>query len=109
MQWQVILLLLFERLSSWQETGGELEQATATLTHWLTLDPLSEEASRRLMRLHLALGDPTAAGQVYATLRTRLAEDLRVKPSPDTVALAEPIPAPPAPPPRSPFRPTPLQ
>ncbi len=91
LQWQVRLLLLFERLSSWQETGGELEQATATLTHWLTLDPLSEEASRRLMRLHLALGDPTAAGQVYATLRTRLAEDLRVKPSPDTVALAEHI------------------
>src|SRR5207244_8755341 len=31
-QWQVRLQLLFERLSSWQESGGELEQARVTLT-----------------------------------------------------------------------------
>src|SRR5205823_4717657 len=44
-QWQVRLHHLFERLSSWQESGGELEPARATLTRWLTLDALSEEAS----------------------------------------------------------------
>ena len=60
-QWQVRLHLLFERLSSWQEAGGELEQARVTLTRWLALDPLSEEASRRLMRVHLAQGDASAA------------------------------------------------
>jgi DNA-binding SARP family transcriptional activator len=60
-QWQVRLQLLCERLSSWQEAAGELVQARATLTRWLALDPLQEEAYRRLMRVHLALGDATAA------------------------------------------------
>src|SRR5438876_7859379 len=90
-QWQVRLQLLCERLSAWQEESGELEPARATLTRWLALDPLAEEASRRLMRVHLAQGDPTAALQVYATCRARLAEELQVKPSADTVALAEHI------------------
>jgi len=90
-QWQVRLHFLFERLSSLQETGGELESARLTLTRWLALDPLSEEAYRRLMRVNLALGDPSAALQVYATCRARLAEELRVKPSAETVALAEHI------------------
>src|SRR5438105_3839093 len=90
-QWQVRLPLLLDRLSSWQEGGGELEPARATLTRWLALDPLAEEACRRLMRVHLALGDASAALQVYATCRARLAEDLRVKPSAETVALAEHI------------------
>jgi DNA-binding SARP family transcriptional activator len=90
-QWQVRLLQLCERLSSWQEAAGELEQARATLLRWLELDPLSEEASQRLMRVHLARGDGSAALQVYATLRARLAEELQVTPSADTVTLAEHI------------------
>jgi DNA-binding SARP family transcriptional activator len=90
-QWQVRLQLLFDRLSSWQEAAGELEPARATLTRWLALDPLSEEAYQRLMRVHLARGDASTALQVYATCRARLAEELQVKPSPDTVALAERI------------------
>jgi DNA-binding SARP family transcriptional activator/predicted ATPase len=90
-QWQVRVQLLLERLSAWQEDGFELEPAKATLTRWLGLDPLAEEASRRLMRVHLAQGDPTAALQVYAILRARLAQELRVKPSAETVALAERI------------------
>ncbi len=90
-QWQVRLLLLCERLSAFQEVAGELEQARATLTGWLALDPLSEEAYRRLMRVQLARGDPSAALQVYATCRERLAEDLRVQPSAETLALAEQI------------------
>ena len=90
-QWQVRLQFLFDRLSSWQEAAGELEQARATLTRWLAFDPLQEEAYRRLMRVHLALGDPTTALQVYSICRARLAEELQVKPSADTVALAEHI------------------
>src|SRR5712692_5544562 len=74
-----------------EEGGFELEQARATLTRWLALDPLSEEAYRRLMRVQLALGDASAAWQVYATCRARLAQDLRVEPSAETVALAEHI------------------
>jgi len=90
-QWQVRLLLLCDRLSAWQEAGGELEQAIATLTRWLALDPLAEEAYRRLMRVHLALGDASAALQVYATCRARLAEALQIAPSAETIALAERI------------------
>src|SRR5216684_1301358 len=90
-QWQVRVQLLCERLSSWQEAGGELESARATLTRWLALDPLAEEAYRRLMRVQLARGDPSAALQVYATCRERLAEDLRGQPSAETLALAEQI------------------
>jgi DNA-binding SARP family transcriptional activator len=90
-QWHVRVQLLCERLSSWQEAAGELEQARATLTRWLALDPLQEEAYRRLMRVQLALGDAAAALQVYATCQARLAEAMRVKPAADTVALAERI------------------
>ncbi|HET8851445.1 MAG TPA: AAA family ATPase, partial [Ktedonobacteraceae bacterium] len=90
-QWQVRLQLLYEQLSSWQEAAGELEPARATLTRWLALDPLAEEAYQRLMRVQLARGDTSAALQVYATCRARLAEELQVKPSADTVALAERI------------------
>src|SRR5258706_130660 len=90
-QWQVRLQLLCERLSAWLESAGELEQARATLTRWLALDPPAEEAYQRLMRVHLARGDASAALQVYATCRARLVEELQVKPSPDTMALAERI------------------
>src|SRR5438552_2775013 len=90
-QWQVRLQLLCDRLSTWQEGAGELEPARVTLTRWLAFDPLSEEAYRRLMRVHLALGDATTALQVYATCRARLAEELQVEPSAETVALVERI------------------
>ena len=90
-QWQVRLHLLYDRLSLWQGTSGEFEQARMTLTRWLGLDPLHEEAYRRLMQAHLALGDPEAALQVYATCRARLAEELQVPPSAETVALAEDV------------------
>jgi DNA-binding SARP family transcriptional activator len=90
-QWQVRLLLLCDRLSNWQEAAGELEQARTALVRWLALDPLSEEASRRLMRVDLAQGEAAAALQVYATCRARLAEELQIEPSADTLALAEHI------------------
>jgi WD40 repeat protein/DNA-binding SARP family transcriptional activator len=90
-QWQVRVQFLLERLSAWQEEGFELEAAKATLTRWLALDPLSEEAARRVMRVHLAQGDPSAAGRVYASLRARLAQEVRLKPSAETVALFERI------------------
>jgi DNA-binding SARP family transcriptional activator len=90
-QWQVRVQLLCERLSSWQEAAGEWEAAKATLLRWLALDPLAEEAYRRLMRVHLAQGDARAALQVYATCRARLAEGLQLAPAPETVALAERI------------------
>jgi DNA-binding SARP family transcriptional activator len=90
-RWQVRLQLLCDRLSSWQEAAFELEQARATLRRWLEFDPLQEEAYRRLMLVHLALEDPTAAWQVYVTCQARLAEELQVEPSAETATLAEHI------------------
>jgi predicted ATPase/DNA-binding SARP family transcriptional activator len=90
-QWQLRVLFLLERLSAWQEEGFELEPAKATLTRWLTLDPFAEEACRRLMRVHLAQGNPTAALQAFAALQARLAEELHIAPSAETMALAERI------------------
>jgi DNA-binding SARP family transcriptional activator len=87
-QWQVRLQLLFDRLSSWHEAAMEHERAQAVLTRWLALDPLQEEAYRRLMRVHLALGEPNAAWQVYINCRARLNQAMQVEPSPQTVALA---------------------
>jgi DNA-binding SARP family transcriptional activator len=87
--WQVRLLALLDRLSSWQESAGEWESAKVTLTRWIMLDPLAEEAHRRLMRIALAQGNSTASLQIYTTLQTHLAEVLQTTPSPETVALAE--------------------
>jgi DNA-binding SARP family transcriptional activator len=50
-QWQVRLEALCDRLSACQEEAGQPEQAGLTLQRWLALDPLAEEASRRLMRM----------------------------------------------------------
>lgn len=89
--WQVRLLTLCERLSALQEAAGELEQVRLTLTRWLSLDPLSEEASRRLMRVYVTQGDTISALQVYTTLQTRLTEALHLNPDAKTEALAESI------------------
>ncbi|GHO92748.1 transcriptional activator [Reticulibacter mediterranei] len=90
-KWQVRLLTLCERLSAWQEATGEMEQARLTLTRWLSLDSLSEEASRRLMRVYVTQGDASSALQVYVTLQNRLAEALHMNPDAKTEALAEGI------------------
>jgi len=87
--WHVRLLAVLDRLSSWQESGGEWESARATLTRWIMLDPLAEEAYRRLMRVALAQGNTTASLQIYTTLQAQLAEVLHITPSPETIALAE--------------------
>src|SRR5258708_7762802 len=73
-QWQVRLLQLFDRLSAFQEESFEMEQARATLTRWLALDPLSEEPSRRLMRVHLARSDAVPALQWFTAPRPRPAQ-----------------------------------
>ncbi len=67
---------------------GRQEQAKLTLARWLTLDPLAEEAYRRLMRLELMMGNSTDAWRVYVTCRARLGEALQIKPSAETVELA---------------------
>ena len=89
--WYLRMHLVFDRLSQWYEEAGEIEQAIATIIHWLSISLLNEDASQRLMRLHFATGNRVAALQAYETLRVILASEVHVEPSPETMALAERI------------------
>jgi predicted ATPase/DNA-binding SARP family transcriptional activator len=57
----------------------------------LSLDPLSEEAHRLLMRFLAAKDDRAAALAQFETCRHVLAEELGVEPSPETARLSERI------------------
>ncbi|HLZ80896.1 MAG TPA: AAA family ATPase, partial [Ktedonobacteraceae bacterium] len=79
---------VFDRLSQMQFEAGELEAAIETVNRWLVLSPLQEDAYRRLMRLHFAAGDRTAALHTYDTCRARLSTGMQTEPTLETVALA---------------------
>ncbi len=83
--------------SARSEQEGRHAETRATVLRWLGLDPLSEEAHRRLMRAHFADGDRGAALAAYARCRELLARQLDVEPSEPTLALARQIGASPAP------------
>ena len=53
----------------------------------VAIEPYRESGYRRLMRIHLALGDRADAVRVYERCRTLLAQDLGELPSPETRAL----------------------
>src|SRR5579863_2392965 len=86
--WYLRINEIFDRLSHLQFEAGELMPAIETVSRWLILAPLHEDAYRRLMRLHFAAGDRAAALQAYDTCRARLATDMQTEPTPETVALA---------------------
>src|SRR5260370_13957666 len=71
-----------------QLEAGELEAAIETVSRWLVLAPLQEDAYRRLMRLHSATGDRVAALHAYDTCRARLSTGLQTEQTPEPVALA---------------------
>src|SRR5579872_2558526 len=107
--WHLRINEIFDQLSSLQFEAGELEPAIATVSRWLVLAPLQEEAYQRLMRLHFAAGNRVAALRAYDECRVRLATDMQTEPTPETVALASRMRAV-APPPRrqTPIPPTAL-
>ncbi len=86
--WHLRTSEVFDRLSQMQFEAGELEAAIETVNRWLVLSPLHEDAYRRLMRLHFAAGDRTAALHAYDNCRAMLATDMQTEPTPETVALA---------------------
>ena len=67
------------------------EEALRWARELVRADPLSEDAARRLMRLHAASGDRAAALAVHARLEERLRRELRVVPSRRTRELVEEI------------------
>ncbi len=84
-------LQIFDRLSQIEFEAGELANAATTTTRWVAYDPLDETACRRLMQIHLANGDRSAALQVYGSCRAALARDLGIEPSDETTSLAQRI------------------
>lgn len=69
----------------------EYERALAYALRATQSDPLREEAWRDVMRLHVALGQPSAALQQYAELERVLKEGVGARPSGSTQQLAEQI------------------
>jgi len=76
-----------ERFEATGDVGRALEQAQRLLT----LDPLSESAYRRAMRLHYLAGDRAQALDTYHRCQAVLHDTFAVDPLPDTVELARAI------------------
>jgi len=95
-----------EGLASAAEAAGDAAAALGWTRRQTVLDPLDEEAHRRLMERLARAGQRSAALGVYERLRERLRRDLQVAPSRATRALADELradepgaaPAPPGPP-----------
>ncbi len=77
------------RLAQRQAEAGDVEAGAATLVRAIALDPLSEEAHRRLMRLHVDHGSYNAAIRQYRSCADILRRQLATVPEPSTTALHE--------------------
>ncbi|MHB8296531.1 MAG: AfsR/SARP family transcriptional regulator, partial [Acidimicrobiales bacterium] len=75
------------RLAEVREQSGELDRAADVLERAVVLDPLAEEAYRRLMDALARLGRRDAARRAWARLQGRLAE-LELEPEAATISLA---------------------
>jgi DNA-binding SARP family transcriptional activator len=73
------------------EQKGDLAGALSFAQRLLALDPLAEEAYRRLMRLHYLAGDRSAALGLFERCRQVLQEEFDAAPHPGTAALARDI------------------
>jgi len=69
------------------ETNGELAAALPLAQQLIELDPLSEDAHRRLMRLHYLRGDRAAALLAFDRLEQLLKHEVGTAPGRDTLAL----------------------
>jgi DNA-binding SARP family transcriptional activator/tetratricopeptide (TPR) repeat protein len=89
--WHRRLDIIFERLTKLYFDEGRFSEGIQVGLDWIKHTPLNETAYRRVMRLHIAAGDQTAAQQTYRACQTKLAKELDVEPSPETKALAASI------------------
>jgi DNA-binding SARP family transcriptional activator len=69
------------------ENEGDLAAALRHASALVDLDPLSEHAHRRVMRVHYLRGDPAAAAAAYERCRDTLRRELNAAPSKETEAL----------------------
>ncbi|PYE54989.1 AfsR/SARP family transcriptional regulator [Deinococcus yavapaiensis] len=70
------------------ERTGQSSEALRVVQRLLYLDPLSEDAHVRLMRLHASTGNRHRAWTCFEQLRTRLRRELGVEPLGETQGLA---------------------
>jgi TolB-like protein len=85
----VLAIGLLERLALHQEQSGALDEAIATARHLVSIQPVSEEGHRLLMRLLAASGRRTDALQQYQACVDALRRELDSQPSPQTTRLFE--------------------
>ncbi|GBF06032.1 transcriptional regulator, AfsR/DnrI/RedD family [Deinococcus aerius] len=76
------------RAATRSEERGEWAEALRAAGRLLDLDPLSEEAWRRVMRLHYLSGDRPAALRAYQRCQEGLERELGLTPEAETQALA---------------------
>lgn len=86
--WHGRLNLIFDTLSQLQFEAGDLPAGIETATRWKAHDPLGEVAPQRLMQLHFADGNRSAALQVYEAYGQMLALELGARPAPEIETLA---------------------
>jgi predicted ATPase/DNA-binding SARP family transcriptional activator len=87
--WHQRMGVVLDGLTLIQSHLGEFAHAIETATRWVAHDPWNENAHQRLIRLHVAAGDRTAALRAYDQCQATLAAELNISPSPETEALAE--------------------
>jgi DNA-binding SARP family transcriptional activator len=80
-------LELRERLVDHHLARGALAEGRTEAERLLALDPAREATHRRLMRLHAAAGDRTAALRQYRRCVEVLTSEFGVGPAPETIAL----------------------
>src|SRR3954454_20451509 len=82
------MIEVLETLAQRAENRGDPATATTMTQRLLALDPLSEEAHRRLIRRLADSGDRAAALAAYDAMSERLRRDLGVAPSAESRAIA---------------------
>jgi DNA-binding SARP family transcriptional activator len=85
------LLRALDCLSEIWLLNGEPSFALGAAREGVVLEPFREEGYRRLMRVHVALGNRAEALRVYDDCRALLARELDTDPSPETKAVYEEI------------------
>lgn len=78
-------------LSEMAERAGDWADALVHARELVALDPLSEEAHRRVMRLHYLAGDRAAALLAFDRCERVLKDEVGARPSPPTMALLDTI------------------
>lgn len=76
-----------DRLATWAEARNEWAAAIGYVQRIVQIDPLGEEAQRRLMELYVRNGTVGLALRQYRQFETALRQELGLMPSPETQAL----------------------